>query len=74
MYGILSNQFYAMDTMLPRDLVQILACPLCKGELIQSSDARFLHCTACDAMYPVVEGIPVFLPLLQPSTTKSEAT
>ena len=52
------------------DLMDLLACPLCKGELtltvvdedggeIQSGA---LDCAACDETYPIEEGIPNLLP------------
>lgn len=61
-YGILVNQFFAMVTMLPLELLQILACPVCKGELLRSENGPALHCKQCGREYPVVEGIPVLLP------------
>lgn len=51
-----------MDTMLPLELLQILACPICKGELIQIEDGSPLQCKPCNRIYPVVEGIPILLP------------
>lgn len=51
-----------MVTMLPLELLQILACPTCKGELIQIEDDPFLHCKRCSKGYPVVEDIPILLP------------
>jgi len=51
-----------MDTMLPLELLQILACPICKGGVIQIEDSSSLQCKPCDRVYPVVEGIPVLLP------------
>ncbi|MSQ41692.1 MAG: Trm112 family protein [Dehalococcoidia bacterium] len=53
-----------------RDLMEILACPVCKGELTLHIEAEegdeivagFLHCAACDERYPIVEGIPNLLP------------
>ena len=52
------------------DLMEILACPLCKGELtlkVDSQDgdevvAGSLNCTACDETYPIEDGIPNLLP------------
>lgn len=53
-----------------RDLVDILACPICKqpltltatreesGEVIDGA----LHCTVCGESYPIAEGIPNLLP------------
>jgi uncharacterized protein YbaR (Trm112 family) len=52
------------------DLMEILACPVCKGELTltveQEDDEEIiegaLHCAACDETYPISEGIPNLLP------------
>ena len=57
-----SITFIVMDTMLPLELLQILACPICKGELIQSEDGSSLQCKPCNRLYPVVEGIAMLLP------------
>lgn len=51
-----------MVTMLPLELLQILACPICKGELLQIGNSPSLHCKQCSREYPVVEGIPILLP------------
>jgi uncharacterized protein YbaR (Trm112 family) len=48
--------------MLSLGFLQILACPICKGELIQSKIGSFLQCKSCHRDYPVVEDIPVLLP------------
>jgi uncharacterized protein YbaR (Trm112 family) len=58
-----------------RDLMDILACPLCKGELaltVSSTEREpdgseeivkgSLHCAACDETYPISDGIPNLLP------------
>jgi uncharacterized protein len=52
----------ALDTMLALELLQILACPVCKGELMQIEEGTTLHCQPCNRDYPVVEGIPMLLP------------
>lgn len=44
--------------------MDILACPKCKGAL-QPSDSS-LECRACGAAYPVINGVPVFLPGVVP--------
>jgi uncharacterized protein len=65
-----------MDTMLPLELLQILACPICKGELIQSEDGSSLQCKPCNRDYPIVEGIPILLPEQTDTSlrTRCEAT
>jgi len=53
-----------------QDLMEILACPLCKGELTLNVDSEdgdeivsgSLHCAACDETYPIEDGIPNLLP------------
>ena len=46
---------------LATDLLQILACPRCKGDLAYSSLSKSLDCTACKLHYLVKEGIPMLL-------------
>lgn len=58
-----------------QSLMEILACPLCKGELaltvVRSETATdgeeeivegTLRCAACDEDYPIVDTIPNLLP------------
>lgn len=53
-----------------RDLMDILACPVCKHELTLTADREeddeviegSLHCATCDETYPITEGIPNLLP------------
>ena len=42
-------------------LLDILACPVCKGPLSWHPDAQALVCRAERLAYPVREGIPVML-------------
>lgn len=65
-----------MVTMLPLELLLILACPICKRELIQTGDGSFLQCQPCNREYPVIEGIPMLLPEQSDSAlhTKCEAS
>ena len=52
------------------DLLDILACPLCKGALTLTIAreeegeimAGTLACPACDEAYPIEDGIPDLLP------------
>ncbi len=53
-----------------RDLMEILACPLCKGPLkltVEEEDEKevikgSLYCESCSATYPIEETIPNLLP------------
>lgn len=53
-----------------KDLMEILACPMCKGPLTltvrQEKDgevvAGVLSCQACKEDYPIQDGIPNLLP------------
>lgn len=44
-----------------KNLLAILACPICKGELIYDSTNLELLCKFDRLAYPVMEGIPVML-------------
>lgn len=46
---------------LSQDLLAILACPACKGEVSVTGDGSALICEACRLRYPVRNGIPVML-------------
>ena len=54
-----------------RELLNILACPVCKGELELTVDeendqeivAGSLYCRPCAITYPIVDTIPNLLPL-----------
>lgn len=50
--------------MVDKELLNILACPVCKGDLkeVAKDKKEFLHCAKCKYDYPVKEGIPVLLP------------
>lgn len=42
-------------------LLEILACPACKGSLKYQKTAQELICPACRLAYPVRDDIPVML-------------
>ena len=44
-----------------KELLAILVCPKCKGELVFPDDTLSLVCSACALRYPIREGIPVML-------------
>ena len=53
-----------------RDLMEILACPVCKGELeltVEKEEGEeiitgSLRCTQCSEVYPIEDAIPNLLP------------
>jgi uncharacterized protein YbaR (Trm112 family) len=47
--------------MLDSRLLDILACPLCKGPVSHRSEAGVLVCRADRLAFPVVDGVPVML-------------
>jgi uncharacterized protein YbaR (Trm112 family) len=47
----------AMD----KELLAILACPKCRGELQLTVDEGALRCDACRLSYRVDDGIPILL-------------
>ena len=42
-------------------LLEILACPKCKGDLDLNQNSSGLICKACKLEYPIRDGIPVML-------------
>ena len=47
--------------MLDPKLLDILACPRCKGPVIPSEDHTSLDCAACKLRYRVEDDIPIML-------------
>ena len=53
-----------------KDLMDILACPVCKGDLelkAEEEDEKevttgSLYCAKCNQLYPISDGIPNLLP------------
>ena len=47
--------------MLDKKLLEILACPICKGELHYDKNAQELVCAVDKLAFPVRDGVPVML-------------
>jgi uncharacterized protein YbaR (Trm112 family) len=45
--------------MVSKDLLKILACPKCKGEI--KEQGMFLVCNKCKLAYPVLDDVPDML-------------
>jgi uncharacterized protein YbaR (Trm112 family) len=43
------------------ELLAILVCPACKGDLAHDPTAQTLTCAACRLRYKIVDDIPVML-------------
>ena len=43
------------------DLLDILACPKCKGDVRLSKEKQFIVCNACKLLYEIKDDIPIML-------------
>lgn len=43
------------------ELLGILVCPACKGDLELKPDGSGLRCVACHRLYPIRDDIPIML-------------
>ena len=65
-----------------KDLMDILACPMCKGDLQLTIDEQdgdeivrgSLFCAKCDERYPIDDGIPNLLPPDLRKAAEAQAT
>ncbi len=46
---------------LSKDLLEILVCPKCKGDIVLLDDETGLVCPVCRLKYPIRDDIPVML-------------
>ena len=44
-----------------KELLEILACPKCKGDVYLNETGDGLICNACKLLYAIKDGIPVML-------------
>ena len=44
-----------------KELLEILACPKCKGDIFLNRTGDGLICKACRLIYPIKDDIPVML-------------
>jgi len=54
------------------ELLEILACPQCKGELVYNRSKGILICNTCRVYYEIVDGIPNMVPEEAKPLEKSE--
>lgn len=48
-------------SMITKELMDILVCPVCKKPLAQKDDGSSLKCGECRRVYPVRDDIPIML-------------
>jgi uncharacterized protein YbaR (Trm112 family) len=54
--------FYKKEKrMIDRRLLEILACPACKGDLIYDEENQKLICEKCRLKYAIKDDIPIML-------------
>jgi len=44
-----------------KELLDILACPKCKGDLVLNEQGDGLICNACRLVFPIRDDIPIML-------------
>ncbi len=44
-----------------KELLEILACPLCKEEVRLTPEGDGLKCVKCHRVYPIVNDIPIMM-------------
>ncbi len=57
---IAGDSLFEKNTKIPKELLDILVCPICKSDLHKSKDR--LVCKKCNKRFPIKEGIPILLP------------
>jgi len=50
-----------MNMPLSKELLDILACPKCKGDIVLNQAGNGLICKACRLVYEIKDDIPVML-------------
>ena len=46
---------------IPKDLLDIMVCPKCKGQIKLTEEEDGLVCEACKLLYPINDGIPMMI-------------
>ena len=55
------SRLYSMESMIPKDLLEILVCPACRKPLALKGDGESLKCNSCRRVYPIRDNIPILL-------------
>ncbi len=46
---------------IPKELLEIVACPKCKGDVALKPDESGFVCEECKLLYPIEDGLPNFI-------------
>ncbi|TAK55671.1 MAG: Trm112 family protein [Bacteroidetes bacterium] len=60
--------------MLSAELLNILCCPECEGEVHSNEDQTMLICSHCHLTFPIRENIPIMIIHQQNSSSTKEDT
>ena len=47
--------------MIPKDLLDMLVCPVCKKPVALNANGNSLKCAECRRVYPIQDDIPIML-------------
>ena len=61
MYFALSREMKGHLMAFDKQLLDILACPKCTGDLSLNSEEKGLVCSTCRLMYDIKDDIPILL-------------
>ena len=56
-----TNKLEDKNMAISKELLDILACPKCKGDLVVTEQQDGLICNACRLMFPIRDDIPIML-------------
>ena len=49
------------EPLIAPELLAILRCPACHGDLMERAEPPALVCASCSLAYPVRDGVPIML-------------
>lgn len=52
---------FAVGELVNKELLEILACPICKGKLEYNKSGQELICKFHKLAFPIINGIPIML-------------
>jgi len=58
---LIADSYLWRCKMIDKELLEILACPKCKGDIEYLEKEDKLLCSACKLKYPIRDDIPIML-------------